>query len=321
MGISRNLAKAMELRDMTQDALEARCGMGTGGLSPYLKADCDPDPATLRSLAEALKVDVSDFYNENGIEFTSFGTEFKTLRESLGLSRNELAQLLEVRSNRIAKWELDMSKPNSELKEKLVDLLGSGYTKIVNKYVTPKVSKPKVATTQTKKGTSGSTTLMSPPRTSEEEAKGKAIGKAVKAARKEMGLTSAYVASNLEISTSSLQRLEAGYIPKGKLCDRLKRTLGVDVDKVIVERQKREPFGVSTTTPIGHKPEPVTITVKTEHFKPEWVELLGYIEDDHQFRLAATQLFKLVFEGKELKPLADAPEANMVIKMIAKKGA
>lgn len=308
-----NLTVALNNRNMTFAQLAGRCGLSESEAYSYEHADICPDPQTLQKMAEVLNLKVSDIAGDKPLEFSSFGKELRELRERNSLSRDELAKLLNTQYTRVAKWEVGYANPSTDMIDKLSDLFGDDMTALLKKYGVNKIQRKSTC----KKPGNAKAALIIQPKTDEEIEYGKRIGKAIRQARKDLGITRQFAASTLGISETTMHRIESGYIPKGNLVTDIKRNFNVNIDALKCEEKP-------SISKVAEKPIHKVVDVpsikadENKSFRPAWIEYLDMIESDAEYRRAATALLNHVFNDAELTTLPDSPQANIVLKMIAK---
>ena len=310
MGFSKNIVTAIENRKFAPEIFAGLCGITQNEMDTYIKADICPDPPTLRKMADVLKLKVSDIAGDDDLTFTSFGKELGELRKKGGMSRNELGTLIDKSNNSIAKYELNLCKTPKDVNEKLTDLFGDDYVMLMKKY---KVDEKPQAKAKTKPKRLVS--FVNHPKTPEDRAYGKEIGAAIHEARKDLGVTIQYAASLLDVSPTTFVRLENGYIPTGSLVGTIKSVLGVDISKI------KRPEAIVTSKPEAVAPSKPEVVAPSKPemvapFKPVWIDYLDMIEDDSEYRKASTALLNHVFNGVVIPTLDDAPQANIILKMI-----
>lgn len=282
-----NLSKALAHKGISPETCAARCRIPQHEFDLYVKGICIPDAATLGKIADALSVRVKDLAGDLPLEYTTFGEELRALREAAGINRMEMAELTGIPYKSLVNYESGNSKTvNRANFEKLHEALGEDFMNIVYKYnVSDKANKPRTAIIHPAKGDS-------------EIAEAKRIGSVIKADRKSKGLTGTEYAKYLDVSRTTLLRIESGdYVLTPELEERLSAKVNLDAEPVAI-----------TEEPVSHNEKP---KLKRENF-----DLLNFIDDDGEYREAVKELIRWSFEGGELKPV-NHPQADLLFKMIS----
>lgn len=282
-----NLQRAIDFKGTTSGVVAARCGIPQHEFDLYVNGIVEPDAQRLEAISNNLGMSVKELAGDDELTFTSFGSELRKLREEAGLTLSELQELTGVYAATISKYELGKTKtPTKESIDKIADVLGDGFMKIVERYI------PEAMTSMRKKNP----TVLTPAKTDEERKSALAYGAGVRASREELGMSRETLSEKLGVSKSTIYRIEhEGYVPTDEF------------------RQKLE--AIISVTPIeAEEPKP-----KAEFgFKKEWFALLDYL-DDADFRKATTALLNNLIDGTDI-PDVGSPEANLILRMIKGKG-
>lgn len=121
LGLGDRLRLAREARGLSLAALGKMCGLSTTYLSEIERGESRPAIQTLRRLSEALQVSLPTLLEGTNNEL---GNRIKSLRETLGLSRAELAKKAGLSLSMITQLENGQTRPSLETVERLAGVLG-----------------------------------------------------------------------------------------------------------------------------------------------------------------------------------------------------
>ena len=289
MSFSNNLQNILEHNNLTAANAAAMCGITTDEFAGYLNGHYEADPRVLETMSNKFNVSVRELCGDD-LEFTSFGRDFRRLREKSGLSRDEVSEVTGISMSVICTLERGITRSITKgTYAKLKDLFGNDIEVIAKRYGMKPMDK--------------SEKVIVPPASEEQAQTGKAMWAQIAAGMTKKKMTQAKLAKQLDVSTTTLGRIRRdGYIPTDAFKGKIAEVLGVDLSSQKVAQP---------VVKVAEKPK--------REFQKDWVDLLGYIDSDSEFRKATVALFKYVFDGGELATIDDAPQANMIMKMIGGK--
>lgn len=289
MSFSNNLQNILEHNNLTAANAAAMCGITTDEFAGYLNGHYEADPRVLETMSNKFNVSVRELCGDD-LEFTSFGRDFRRLREKSGLSRDEVSEVTGISMSVISTLERGITRSITKgTYAKLKDLFGNDIEVIAKRYGMKPMDK--------------SEKVIVPPASEEQAQTGKAMWAQIAAGMTKKKMTQAKLAKQLDVSTTTLGRIRRdGYIPTDAFKGKIAEVLGVDLSSQKVAQP---------VVKVAEKPK--------REFQKDWVDLLGYIDSDSEFRKATVALFKYVFDGGELATIDDAPQANMIMKMIGGK--
>ena len=288
MSFSNNLQNILEHNNLTAANAAAMCGITTDEFAGYLNGHYEADPRVLETMSNKFNVSVRELCGDD-LEFTSFGRDFRRLREKSGLSREEVCEVTGISMSVISTLERGITRSITKgTYAKLKDLFGNDIEVIAKRYGMKPMDK--------------SEKVIVPPASEEQAQTGKAMWAQIAAGMAKKKMTQANLAKRLDVSTTTLGRIRRdGYIPTDAFKGKIAEVLGVDLSVKVAQ----------PVVKVAEKPK--------REFQKDWVDLLGYIDSDSEFRKATVALFKYVFDGGELATIDDAPQANMIMKMIGGK--
>lgn len=296
MSFSNNLQNILEHYNLTAANAAYRCGITTEEFAGYLNGHYEADPRVLETMSNKFNVSVKELCGDD-LEFTSFGNDFRRLREKSGLSRDEVSEVTGISMSVISTLERGITRSITKgTYAKLKDLFGNDIEVIAKRYGMKPMDK--------------SEKVIVPPASEEQAQTGKAMWAQIAAGMTKKKMTQANLAKQLDVSTTTLGRIRRdGYIPTDAFKGKIAEVLGVDLS------------GQPDAQPVVKVAQPVVKVAEKpkREFQKDWVDLLGYIDSDSEFRKATVALFKYVFDGGELAAIEDAPQANMIMKMIGGK--
>lgn len=128
------LESLLQLRNITKAELSRRTGISRSSITHYVKGDWEGKQDAVYAIAEATGVneawlmgyDVPLFKAERipaGLTIDSTGQRIKDARENAGMTREELADALDVPCSEVEKWEWDVCKPDYKTQKSIATAL------------------------------------------------------------------------------------------------------------------------------------------------------------------------------------------------------
>lgn len=119
--LGERLRLIREHRGLSLEQAARAAGVSAPFLSRVETGKASPGPAVLRRLAQALQVSIPVLLRR---DLSGLGSKIRTLRQSLGLSREELGRRAGLSSGFLARLEADQSQASLETLERLAAVLG-----------------------------------------------------------------------------------------------------------------------------------------------------------------------------------------------------
>lgn len=306
---AQNLAIAMNRKGYTPQDMASSIDAPLDHVQGYLAGNFEPDPPTIRKMAEVLNLNVGDLGGDEILTFDGFGAELRRMRHKAGLSGNELAHLLNMAPSVLLKIEKGTTKTASkETLDKLRDLFGDEFKSLERKY-----RKELVAENRRQQ------VVLIKPQNDDDRAAGAEVAGQINKALKATHLTVEQLATKADISLSTLNRIRLqGYRPTPELAERLSNVLGTEITVPVVTAPKAEVASVTKPTApiVALKPVSAESTdTNLRNILNKGVDLLSYIESDAEYRAAASALMVYALDGTE-PDLSGYPQASLVFKMV-----
>lgn len=119
--LGERIRLAREERGLTLGQLATRCGLSDSYLSQVERGEATPSAQSLRAIAEALDLPLGPFLHDRSLPL---GERLRAARESLGISRSELAKQAGISSSMIAQLEEGEAQPSLGTLQRLARVLG-----------------------------------------------------------------------------------------------------------------------------------------------------------------------------------------------------
>ena len=304
--LAKNLRNYITYSKSSESDVASAFNISTDELNAYLGGYAEPDPRVLEIMSSIIGVKIGDFAGERELVYTSFGDELTKLREAHGLSRKDVAGIIEIPFATYRNYESGAStSPTTKANEGLQILFGDEYSSIIKKYGCKVHVSPR--------GHSTAAVLIKPTN-NEDEKYGLRVGKTIRAFRDANKIKATDFSKALGISITTLFRLESkGHYPTPQLADKMRDKYGLDISTV----EKR--------VDIKKSDDKVTIKARPTNgragesmaFNRKWAQMLSMIEDDAEYRKAMTFVLHHIIDGEDIPVLADGSQAALVLKMIS----
>ena len=123
MTVSEKIQEARSKAGLTQQQLADAIGTTTQNISQYERGVRNPKVETLRKIADALEVPVTEFLDETLISMTT-GERIRKARLRADMTQEQLANKLGICHNSISSWENGVNSISIETLKKIADALG-----------------------------------------------------------------------------------------------------------------------------------------------------------------------------------------------------
>ena len=128
MKIGQNIKKYRKKKGLTQKQLAEKIGTTDSAITRYESNSREPSIETITKIAEALGIPVSKLIED---DILTLGQNIKKYRKQKGLTQSELAEMIDLKSITIRKYESDDREPSIETITKIAEALGVPVSKLI----------------------------------------------------------------------------------------------------------------------------------------------------------------------------------------------
>ena len=311
---TNNLRIAMNRKGYTSADMAAALNITDNEFSVYANGICEPDPTVISKMADRLNVTVGDLGGDAELTFTTIGEELQRLRKHNKLNVTEAAMVIGIAPSVLGKIERGVTKTMTKAtRAKFAQAYGDDFRKIERKYFEPTAKKEMVNRKRHM--------VAIKPETETDRAESMRIRKNMDAAMESIGMKQEDLANRADISMSTLNRIRLyGFRPTAELAERISKILGKDImEGVNMTVEKPEPMTVEQPKDVVTSRQVEAQTQFNKGLLSETFNLLDFIEDDREYRVAVKELVNYLTGGEVSH--TGLPQADLVLKMVQSRKA